>query len=112
VEIVVGVKYGSDLETASKILMEVLVSKENVMRVPPPQVLLHAFGGSSIDYRLLFWVSDIGDYLGLKSEVIHDVDKAFKENGIEIPFPQQDVYIKELPVFKPAAIPEIQPKPD
>lgn len=112
VEIVVGVKYGSDLETASKILMEVLVSKENIMRVPPPQVLLHAFGGSSIDYRLLFWVSDIGDYLGLKSEVIHDVDKAFKENGIEIPFPQQDVYIKELPVFKPAAIPEIQPKPD
>jgi potassium efflux system protein len=59
-------------------------------------VFLNEFNSSSIDFRLLFW-SDINNWLVAKSEVILSVDTAFREQGIQIPFPQQDIYIKEIP---------------
>jgi small-conductance mechanosensitive channel len=100
VELIIGVKYGSDLEKAKQILQTILLANNKVERVPEPQVLLHQFSHSSIDLRLLFW-SDISIWINLKSEIIFAVYKAFKEAGIEIPYPQQDVYIKELPRLDP-----------
>jgi small-conductance mechanosensitive channel len=101
VEINLGVKYGSDLEKVNHLLMDLLKSKESIMPIPKPQVLLNEFGGNGIGYRLLFWANDIGNWLTLKSEVIQEIDKAFKENGIDLAISQQDFYIKELPKVDP-----------
>lgn len=97
VEIVVGVRYGTALEQARQLLHEVLKQEEKIMPVPAPAVLLHEFGASSINFRLLFWCSDIADWLELKSRVIAAIDEQFKAHGIEIPYPQQDIYIKSMP---------------
>lgn len=59
---------------------------------PPPQVLLHAFSESAVDLRLLFW-TDFGICAELRSEIILAFDKAFRESGLEIPFPRQDIHI-------------------
>ncbi|MCC6761777.1 MAG: mechanosensitive ion channel [Chitinophagaceae bacterium] len=96
VEIIVGVKYGSNLLDAKTILEKVLLDNEKVDKHPMPLVLVHQFNNSSIDFRLLFW-TDISLWVELKSEIMLGVDQAFRSAGIEIPFPQQDVYIKQMP---------------
>ncbi|MCU0404135.1 MAG: mechanosensitive ion channel [Chitinophagaceae bacterium] len=96
IEIMVGVRYGTNLVQVKKLLEEILKGKEKIIPVPSPSVLLHEFGASSIDFRILFWTNDIDDWLNLKSKVIEEIDEVFKANGIEIPFPQQDIYIKEI----------------
>lgn len=91
VEIIVGVSYGSQLAKAKEVLERILLENESVDKSPAPAVLVHQFNNSSIDFRLLFW-TDIELWINSKSEIILAVDKAFKENGIEIPFPQMVVH--------------------
>jgi len=56
--------------------------------------LFEDFGDSSLNFRLLFWVPyDIG--IGTKSDVAIGIFNKFKENNIEIPFPQIDLHVKE-----------------
>jgi potassium efflux system protein len=96
VEIIVGVKYGTDLYTAKDILEKILLNNNKIKHQPLPAVLLNKFNNSSIDFRLLFW-TDIAMWIDVKSEIILSIDTSFKEAGIEIPYAQQDIYIKELP---------------
>jgi len=96
VEIIVGVKYGSNLLDAKTILEKVILANDKVDKHPLPLVLVHQFNNSSIDFRLLFW-TDIAQWVELKSEIMLGIDEAFRSAGIEIPFPQQDVYIKQMP---------------
>lgn len=96
VEVIIGVKYGSDLLYVKTLLEQIVNNKEGILKLPEPNILLHEFGGSSINFRILFWTGDISDWLNLKSEVMGEIDLAFKKHGIEIPYPQHDVYIKEF----------------
>ncbi|MNS68932.1 Mechanosensitive channel MscK precursor [compost metagenome] len=96
VEILVGVKYGSDLEKVKAILLEILNNRKEILTYPPPLVLVTGFGDSSINYRILFWTAEFNSWTLIKSEIIIAIDKEFKGNNIEIPFPQQDVFIKNL----------------
>ncbi|MCU0395981.1 MAG: mechanosensitive ion channel [Chitinophagaceae bacterium] len=91
VEIIVGVKYGSHLNKAKQVLEKVLQDSEKVDKHPQPLVLVHEFNNSSIDFRLLFW-ADISMWMELKSEIIIAIDQAFRDAGIEIPFPQMVIH--------------------
>jgi potassium-dependent mechanosensitive channel len=97
VEILVGVAYKTDLEKTRQILFELIQSDERILKNPAPAVMLKEFNNSSIDLRVLFWVNKYGDWAILKSDLILAIDIAFKKNEIEIPFPQQDIYIREMP---------------
>lgn len=90
----VGVAYGTDTQKVSKILIDVALANSNVMKTPAPSVVFNEFGDSSLNFELRAWVSDIGIRASTKNEIMFAIDKAFKENGIEIPFPQRDVHIK------------------
>jgi small-conductance mechanosensitive channel len=108
VEILIGTTYGSDPNEILKILSEVANEYEDVLKDPPPSALLNEFGDSSLNFRLLFWVPyEIG--LRAKSDVAINVYNRFKELGVEIPFPQQDIHIKDLP--KQIQDTRILPKP-
>lgn len=96
VEIIIGAAYGSDPNQVLKIMEKEGAKCEHALLDPPPRALFTNFGDSSLNFRLLFWVP-YTEGLGAKSEVSIGIYNAFKENGIEIPFPQQDVYIKEKP---------------
>lgn len=94
IEINVGVAYGTDPNKVIGILTQVAKESNMVVNQPEPRVLFKEFGDSSLNFRLLFWVL-FENGLSTKSEVTIAIDKAFKENNIEIPFPQLDLHMKE-----------------
>jgi small-conductance mechanosensitive channel len=97
VEILVGVAYKTDLKKAKELLLELFKNDERILLQPAPQVIIKEFNSNSIDIRVLFWVNKYGDWAVTKSDLITAIDQAFKQHKIEIPFPQQDIYIREMP---------------
>jgi small-conductance mechanosensitive channel len=96
----VGVSYKSDVEHVRKVLHqsirshpEVILDNDSIK----PIVRLVDFGDSSIDFEVLFWSKNIFYIENTRSELRFLIRKAFIENGIEIPFPQRDIFIKEQP---------------
>ncbi|MDN3642833.1 mechanosensitive ion channel [Lutimonas halocynthiae] len=95
VEILIGTTYGSDPNQILKILMEAAMSNNDTLKNPAPQALFSEFGDSSLNFKLRFWVHyEVG--LQAKSDVSIEVYNQFAKHGIEIPFPQRDLHIKNL----------------
>lgn len=97
VEIKVGTAYGSDPNQVLELLREVALNHPNVYKKPKPWPLFEGFGDSSLDFRLLFWVH-IEDGLATQSDIALGIYNILVENNIEIPFPQVDLHVKNLPV--------------
>ncbi len=107
VEINIGVSYNSDLEEAKKIILECAKAHPKCIKDPAPQCHLRKFGDNSADFTLYFWVADVVDgRLQPQSDVMISIWKKFKENGIEIPYPQRDVFVKNFAEF----VPEVKKK--
>jgi small-conductance mechanosensitive channel len=96
IDLTIGVAYGSDMHHVKSVIEEVL-TRERVLKIPPPRVMMQNFGDSSVDFRVLFWVDTIDIYLDMRAEIMFAIYEAFQENGIEIPFPKRDLYLKSLP---------------
>lgn len=100
VRLKVGVAYGSDLEQVRDVLMRVAAEQPDVVAEPEPRVRIRAFGDSSIDHELLGWIEQPVFRGRVLDDLFRRVDQAFKQDGIEIPFPQRDVHIQEPPNSK------------
>jgi len=91
----VGVSYGSDPDEVRRVLLEVAHRHSGVLTDPAPSVLFHEFGDSSLNFVLRVWTREFATIPGvLRSELNFAISRAFKEQGIEIPFPQRDLHIK------------------
>ncbi|HEX9963660.1 MAG TPA: mechanosensitive ion channel domain-containing protein [Allosphingosinicella sp.] len=102
VHIPVGVAYDCDLPLVQKLMVQAASESQRVMKNRPPKVWLIAFGESSIDHEILVWISDPEQGVGsVRSEILNRVWVLFKENGIDIPFPQRDIRVKEWPTPLP-----------
>jgi small-conductance mechanosensitive channel len=102
IHIPVGVAYDCDLPLAQKLMIQAATKADRVMRNRPPTVWLTAFGESSVDHEILVWISDPEQGVGsVRSEVLNRVWALFKEHGIEIPFPQRDLHVRNWPVQSP-----------
>lgn len=88
----VGVAYDSDLDLAMRLMVESAQRQPRVLPDPPPRVLLTQFADSSINLELGFWVADPENG---KMNVVSDINlaiwQAFREHGVQIPFPQREV---------------------
>lgn len=97
----VAVAYGSDTEKVREILLGIADAHPETMRrspaVPDPTVLFRGFGENSLDLELRFFIGQVDQRLMVISDVNFAIDAAFREEGIEVPFPQRDVYLKEKP---------------
>lgn len=93
-EIKIGVEYGSDFSMVKKILEEILNSHEIVLKNPEPLVWATDFGESSVNFVMKFWVSNFVFGSDVRSEIILEIDKIFREQNIKIPFPQREIIIK------------------
>jgi len=93
-EIQVGVAYGSDLTVVKNILNDVLMNNQLVLKNPMPMIWVSKFSDSSIDYSIKYWVPHFNFGNDVRSELLIATDEAFKDKGIEIPFPQQDIHIQ------------------
>ncbi len=91
----VGVSYGCDLELVTKLLYEAVNDTPRVLQRPKPRVNLMGFGDSSVDFELRFWIQDPEEGIAnIRSDVYMRIWNLFKENGIEIPFPQRDLNLR------------------
>lgn len=96
----VGVSYGSDVEKVKEILLNIANKHDEISTKHKPFVRFTNFGNSSLDFELLFFTRNSFRVKNIKSELRFDIYKEFKINNITIPFPQQDIYIKEIPKNK------------
>ncbi|SKB66199.1 Mechanosensitive ion channel [Salegentibacter holothuriorum] len=88
----VGVAYGSDTKKVEDLLLKCALENKDVMESPKPFVLFDAFGDSSLNFSLHFYVTDSFVDPKIKSQLRFKIDEEFRRNSITIPFPQRDVH--------------------
>ncbi len=91
----VGVAYGSDTELARRLLLKVAHDDPHVLDDPPPAAVFERFGDSTLDFELRVF-APIEQFLTLRHDLNTAVDRAFREAGIEIAFPQRDLRIRSI----------------
>ena len=93
-----GVAYGSNMKQVSTMVEEAVMSLRHPYLDPEKQVkvVFTEFGDSSINFKLLCWVDAIKQ-IYVVSDVMQCIYEVLNEHNIEIPFPQQDVYIRQMP---------------
>ncbi len=100
ITIPVGVGYQSDPEQVRTLLLQIMEQNPEVLKTPAPEVIFKDFGDSSLDFCLRFWADVLPDrdHYALKSDLYFAILKSFREQGIEIPFPQRDVHLRTTDV--------------
>ena len=91
--VVVGVAYGSDVEKVRDVLVKCATEHDDVVKTPEPFVFFSDFADSQLTFKLQFYSRSVFKIEFVKSEMRFAIDKAFRANGITIPFPQRDVHI-------------------
>lgn len=92
IDMLFGIGYDDDIERAEKVLHEIVDSHELVLADPAPVIKLHTLGESSVDFIVRPWVKST-DYWAAYWDITRSVKKRFDEEGISIPFPQQDMHV-------------------
>ena len=104
IRIKVGVAYGSNVEEVVELLEQIASNHDSVCKDPTPRVRMRGFGDSSLDFELLCWVNHPVERGVVTHELYMKIYNALNAAGIEIPFPQRDVWMRS------AAAPERQPE--
>jgi small-conductance mechanosensitive channel len=90
----VGVSYGSDVRQVTKVLDEVCRANPRVVPEPPPQIFFEAYGDSSLNFTIWVHLKTPSDRIPATHELNSAIFEAFQAQGIEIPFPQQELIVK------------------
>ncbi|WP_446325780.1 mechanosensitive ion channel family protein [Blastomonas sp. CACIA14H2] len=93
-----GVSYSSDMQLVQELLYRAVDEAPRVLKDPAPRIWMTDFGDNSVNWEIRAWISDPEGGMGnIRGDVLMRVWTLFKEHDIEIPFPQRDLYIKEMP---------------
>jgi small-conductance mechanosensitive channel len=109
-KVTVGVAYGSDLDMVRDTLLDVADKTSRVLRLPKPDVIFKDFGDSALIFLLRFWTR-VEYFYTVESAIRFEIDRLFRERGIEIAFPQMDLHLRSMPP-KPAISPEDEAPPE
>jgi small-conductance mechanosensitive channel len=94
----IGVHYKSDVRVVEKALLEAADECADALKIPPPSVRFMAFGDSSLDFELWIWTDSLYNRPQvLRSDINFLIWEKLRKYRIEIPYPQRDLYLKEIP---------------
>jgi len=99
-QVFVGVSYNCDVNKVTELLLEAANTNIRILKSPKPNVQFKDFGSSSLDFVLHFYSDEFFEIEFVKSEVRYKILELFRENGIEIPFPQRDMWIRNMEDLK------------
>lgn len=100
VDVAVGVAYNSDPEAVKALLEKVALESQMVLKFPAPVVSFDNFAASSLDFTVRAYVSDVNKSVATATDLRLRIFKALQQAGIEIPFPQTDVHLRDLDLVK------------
>jgi len=92
----VGVSYGSDVDLVIETLIAATEASTNIVKEAGTQALFMGFGESSLNFELRLWVSDARERIQVISDLHRDIFRRFKEENIEIAFPQMDLHLPDV----------------
>ncbi|MBD2074741.1 mechanosensitive ion channel [Phormidium sp. FACHB-592] len=92
----VGVAYGSDTLIVTEALLAAARKDPKVLTDPSPRVWFKRFGDSALDFELLVWINQPTEIEPIKSSLYFTIDRELRQRNIEVPFPQQDLNIRNL----------------
>lgn len=96
IEIPVSVAYGSDLLVVTDVLLQSALMVKQVLHNPPPQVVLLNFGDNALIFSLWVWVERVDRAVVIKSSLLSIIEYSLRQNKINIPFPQRDVWLQNV----------------
>jgi small-conductance mechanosensitive channel len=92
-DIPIGVAYGTNAQLVKEILLEVAEQNPYILDKPAPFIRFNAFGESSLDFILFFFSKNYLVIEDIRSDLRFEINKAFLENNISIPFPHRHVIV-------------------
>ncbi|MBW6462293.1 MAG: mechanosensitive ion channel [DPANN group archaeon] len=95
VKVMIGVAYGSDVAKVKKVLLNIITSIEKVLDTPAPNIRFDNHGESSLDFAIIMWIRHPEDKMSIIDQVNTAIDKEFKKNKIDIPFPTRTIISKK-----------------
>ncbi|HBI14820.1 MAG TPA: mechanosensitive ion channel protein MscS [Desulfobulbaceae bacterium] len=96
IDLVIGISYGDDVRRARALLQQIIENEARILAEPAPVIALGELGASSVDILVRPWVKS-EDYWDVRFALLEQIKLTFDEQGITIPFPQQDIHLYKHP---------------
>ena len=108
IELIIGIGYNDDIDTARAAAMDVLSSDDRILPDPPADVLVYALADNSVNLGIRCHVAN-SDHFSTKCDLTERIKKAFDSAGISMPYPQRDVHMYHHAVAANAGFPQRSP---
>ncbi|WP_022726665.1 DUF3772 domain-containing protein [Fodinicurvata sediminis] len=91
------VAYGENTRKVHQLLLDCASQHDDVLAFPEPYVYFKAFGESALEFELRCYIRETDRYLDVMTDLHFAIDESFRENSIQMPFPQQDIHLHRGP---------------